>query len=166
MNLWFRFLRVLLLGLRRSRIGLLSGSELRFRVLPTDLDINLHLTNARYLSFMDLGRTDLLIRAGMVKLLWRKGWLPVVGHLDIQFRRSLMPFQRFSLNSRLLCWDEKWLYIEQRVESQAGLHSEAIVQGLFLDKQGNKVPSQQLFDALGYQGESPPMPDEVLKLVA
>jgi hypothetical protein len=31
------------------------------------LDINLHKTNACYLSFMDLGRMDLLLRAGMLE---------------------------------------------------------------------------------------------------
>ena len=101
MNLLFRMLRVFVAALFRSRIGLLDSSELKFRVLPTDLDINVHMTNARYLSVMDLGRTDLLIRAGMLKTMRRRRWMPVVGHIDIRFRRSLSPFQRFSLTSRL-----------------------------------------------------------------
>lgn len=166
MNLWFRMLRIFVAGLFRSRIGLLSGSGVDFRVLPWDMDINLHMTNARYLSVMDLGRTDLLIRAGLLPTLRRNHWLPVVGHIDIMFRRSLMPFQRFTVNSRLLCWDEKWLYLEQRLESDKGLHSVAIVRALFIDKNGTKVASQELFDALDYKGKSPPMPAEVVKLVA
>ena len=163
MNLFFRMLRIFVMGLFRSRIDLLDSSELRFRVLPTDLDINVHMTNARYLSFMDLGRTDLLIRAGLLKMMHREKLMPVVGHIDIKFRRSLSPFQRFSLTSRLICWDEKWLYMEQRIESATGLHSVAIVRGLFLDRSGS-VPTQRLLDYLGYQGESPAMPEEVLRM--
>ncbi len=163
MNLFFRMLRIFVMGLFRPRIDLLDSSELRFLVLPTDLDINVHMTNARYLSFMDLGRTDLLIRAGLLKLMRREKLMPVVGHIDIKYRRSLAPFQRFSLKSRLLCWDEKWLYMEQRLESSKGLHSVAIVRGLFLDRNGS-VPTQRLLDYLGYQGESPAMPEEVLRM--
>jgi acyl-CoA thioesterase FadM len=62
-----RFLVVFISSLLRSLIGLLESSMLRFWVFPTDLDINLHMTNARYLSFMDLGRIDLLLCAGMLE---------------------------------------------------------------------------------------------------
>jgi acyl-CoA thioesterase FadM len=165
-NLFFRMLRVFVAALLRSRIGLLDSSELKFRVLPTDLDINVHMTNARYLSLMDLGRTDLLLRAGMLKMVRREKWMPVVGHIVIKFRRPLPPFQRFSVKSRLLYWDEKWLYLEQRLESAKGVHSIAIVRGLFLKRNGVAVPSQKLFDYMGYQGDSPAMPEEVRRMVA
>ncbi len=165
MNLFFRMLRIFVAGLFRSRIGLLDSSELRFRVLPTDLDINVHMTNARYLSFMDLGRTDLLLRAGMLPMMRREKLMPVVGHIDIKFRRSLFPFQRFSLTSRLIGWDEKWLYMEQLLHSAKGIHSVAIVRGLFLDRNGS-VPTQRLLDYLGYQGSSPELPEEVIRMRA
>ncbi len=50
MNLILRLLRVILSALFKPRVGLLDGAELSFRVLPTDLDINRHMTNARSLS--------------------------------------------------------------------------------------------------------------------
>jgi acyl-CoA thioesterase FadM len=160
LNLFFRMLRVFGMALLRSRIGLQDSSELRFLVLPTDLDINVHMTNARYLSFMDLGRTDLLVRVGLLAAMRRERWMPVVGHIDIQFRRPLSPFQRFSVSSRLLRWDEKWLYMEQRLESAKGVHAVATVRGLFLDRNGTKVPSQRLLEHLGYQREESPSPPE------
>ena len=164
MNLLFRMLRVFIAALFRSRIDLLDSSESRFWVLPTDLDINLHMTNARYLSFMDLGRTDLLIRAGMLTMIRRERWMPVVGQIDIRFRRPLLPFRRFSLKSRLLCWDEKWLYLEQLLESAKGVHAVALVRGLLIDRKGAAVSSQRLLDYLGYRGDSPPLPEEVLRM--
>jgi hypothetical protein len=59
-----RTLMVFLRALRAPRIGLLEESAVGFRVLPGDLDVNVHLNNGRYLALMDLGRFDLLIRAG------------------------------------------------------------------------------------------------------
>ncbi len=151
---------VFVAALFRPRTGLLDSSELRFWVLPTDLDINLHMTNARYLSFMDLGRTDLLLGAGILKMMWRERWMPVVGHIDINFRRSLRPFQRFTLKSRLLCWDAKWLYLEQRIESDNGVHSVAHVRGLFRGREGS-IPTERLLAGIGYSNASPPFPPEL-----
>jgi YbgC/YbaW family acyl-CoA thioester hydrolase len=165
MNLIIRFLKVLISSLLRSPMGLLDNSTLRFRVLPTDLDINLHMNNARYLSFMDLGRTDLLLRAGMLGVVRRERWKPVVGNIDIKFRRPLMPFQSFEVHTRLLCWDEKWLYLEQCLESASGVHAIATVRGLFVSRNGS-VPSRVVLNRLGHRDESPPFPTQVRCMLA
>jgi acyl-CoA thioesterase FadM len=159
-NLILRMLRVFVVALFKPRIGLFGVSELGFRVLPTDLDINLHMTNARYLSIMDLGRTDLLICAGLLGLVKRQRWMPVVGSIGITFRRPLHPFQRFVIKTRLLCWDEKWLYMEQRLESDSGVHAFATVRGLFVGRDGT-VPTQQVLDLIGHKGDSPPFPEHL-----
>ncbi len=164
MNLIFRLIRVMIGALMKPRMGVLDTSELKFRVWPFDLDLNMHMTNARYLSMMDLGRTDLLIRAGMLPTVMRERWLPVVGNTNIRFRRSLRLFQRFTLKTRLLCWDEKWFYMEQRIESEEGVHSSAIVRGLFRGPKGS-VPSASLLEGARYEGETPPFPPEVSQLV-
>jgi len=165
MNLIFRMLRVFITALLKPRIDLLDCSVLGFQVLPTDLDLNMHMTNARYLSIMDLGRTDLLIRSGMLGLVKRERWMPVVGSIDIKFRRPLLPFRSFNLSTRLLCWDEKWLYMEQRLESSKGVHAIATVRGLFHSRYGS-VPSREVLDRMGHREVSPPFPTQVLCLMA
>jgi acyl-CoA thioesterase FadM len=165
MNLIFRLLKVLIGALLGPRISLFDDSVLRFRVLPTDLDLNLHMNNSRYLSLMDLGRGDLLVRAGLLSTVRRQRWKPVAGSIAIKFRRPLQPFQRFTLTTRLLCWDEKWLYMEQRLESAEKVHAVATVRGLFVGPDGS-VPSRVVLDHLGHQGESPPFPTEVHSLLA
>ncbi len=159
MNLFFRMLWVFIGALFKPRIGLFDVSELRFRVLPTDLDINMHMNNARYLSIMDLGRTDLLIGVGLLGPVRRERLMPVVGNIDIHYRRPLRPFQRFVIKTRLLCWDEKWFYMEQRIESARKVHSIARVKGLFVSSSGS-VPSRSVLDLIGHDGESPPFPKE------
>ena len=39
-------------------------SRLTFRCLPTDIDFNLHMNNARYMMLADVGRIDIFMRAG------------------------------------------------------------------------------------------------------
>ncbi|MBP2304394.1 thioesterase [Azospirillum melinis] len=167
MNLIFRLLTVAVAAIvaawRGRRAGLLDPSALRFRVWPTDLDINLHMTNARYFSVMDLGRTDLMIRVGLGPAILRNRWQPVLGGATIRYRRSLRPFQRFTLVSRVLCWDDKYIFIEHRMETRGGLAALAVVQGAFLGAKGVVTPAEVLA-ALGTTVSSPPIPDAVAAL--
>ena len=117
MNLILRMIKVLVAALFGQRLGVLDSSILTFRVWPNDLDINLHMNNGRYLTIMDLGRADLMIRCGLGKVILKRRWMPVLGAVTIQYRRSLSPFQGFRLRTRILCWDEKWVFLEHRVES-------------------------------------------------
>ena len=160
MNLILRLLWISIVALFKPRIGLFDVSEVPCRVLPTDLDINLHMNNARYLSLMDLGRVDLLIGIGMLKPVRQKRWSPVVGNIEIKYRRPLHLLQRFVLKTRLLCYDEKWFYMEQRFESARGVHAIATVQGLFVGGNGS-VPTSKVLALTGYDGESPPFPKQL-----
>lgn len=160
MNLIFRMARVFLAALLGRRLdGILAVSSVRFRVLPNDLDLNLHMNNGRYLTLMDLGRADLMIRTGLLGPILRRRWMPVLGGATVRYRRSLSPFERFVLRTRLLCWDDKWLFIEHRVETTDGsLACHAVVKGLFLAPGGASVPPSEILAVLGRDAASPPMP--------
>lgn len=157
MNLWFRLLKVLIFGLFRPRLSMTEVSRLRFRVWPNDLDINVHMNNARYLALMDLGRFDLIARAGLWRPVLRKRWQAVIGGALVRYRRPLKPFQRFTLASRMLGWDDRWLYIEHRVETDAGPACLTLVRAAFLDG-GTIVPPAQVAAEVGFSGEAPPTP--------
>jgi hypothetical protein len=75
----------------------------------------------------------------------------------IRFRRSLGPFQRFELRTRLLCWDDRWFVFEQRFESRGQICAVALARGLFRDRQGNVSPARTL-EAIGIRAASPPPP--------
>lgn len=158
MNLWFRVLRVILLALLRPRLGLMEESRLRFRVWPTDLDINVHMNNARYLSLMDLGRLDMIARSGMAGLVWRQKLQPVIAGALVRYRRPLKPFQSLCLRSRLLAWDERWLFIEHRLESGDILACHAVVKAMLVGKDGGIAPAE-LARQLNQEQDSPPLPD-------
>lgn len=157
MNLYLRLLRVLLLMPFLPRRGLLEASRVAFRVWPTDCDVNLHMNNGRYLTFMDLGRLHLL---GQMKL-WgpmrRRGWFPVLGAAEITFIRPIDPLQKFHLVSRLLTWDEKYFYIEQRFEVGQRLCAVGMVKGLFLAGR-TRVDNRQVLDSVAPGFVPPDMP--------
>ena len=85
-----------------------------FITLPTDLDINRHMNNGVYFSIMDVARFDMLVRNGVWRAFRSKGWYPVVASETITFRKSLSLWQRFTIESKLVGYDDKAVYMEQR----------------------------------------------------
>lgn len=162
MNLYFRLLVVILSYLlRRNRCHPLEIGRLRFRVWPSDLDLNLHMNNGRYLGMMDLGRFDLMLRAGLVSKGIVERWMPVVADLKIRYRQSLNPFQSFELHTRLVGWDRKWFYLEQRFVSQGKLMARALVRTAFVG-QGRTLSCEEIVNAMGLEITSPPVGEEFL----
>ncbi len=151
MNLLFRLLGLILGAPFRKRQPFTDTMKVAFRVWPTDLDINFHMTNSRYLSLMDLGRLDLMLGTGMMKEVISRRWSPVLSVASIRFRRQLNPFQKFELHTKLIGWDAKWIYMEQRFETDRGIAATALVKGLFRGRDGN-VPTESLFGLVGYEG--------------
>ena len=160
MNLYLRlfFLLFRLIGLPKK--GLLEESRVSFRVLPNDCDINFHMNNGRYLTFMDLGRVHLVTQIGLMRMIFRKRWMPVLGAAEIVFIRPLAPFQKFDLVTRIVTWDDKYCYMEQRFEAGGVLCTHAFVKGLFLEK-GGRVSNSALVKELGFTDSPPPMPEEL-----
>ncbi len=78
MHLFFR--TILMFLRRRSPLDFTDVSRLEMRVLPTDIDLAGHMNNGFYLSVMDLGRFDLLIRSGVWPKLRRAGFAPVMAN--------------------------------------------------------------------------------------
>ena len=107
MNLIFRLAWLALTARFRRHVDLLGPALTPFRVLPTDCDVLLHVNNGVYLSLMDLGRVDLMLRSGMFARLRARGWYPVVAGQSIQYFKSLNPFERFTIETRIVGWDER-----------------------------------------------------------
>lgn len=84
-----------------------------FRVSPIDLDLNFHMNNGRYLSHMDTGKIDFLIRTGLAKKVIKQRAKPVTTSVKISFFKDLKLFERYRLITKLIGVDSKWLYFEQ-----------------------------------------------------
>lgn len=158
MNLYLRLLWLLWRLRSVQRRGLFEESRVTFCVWPNDCDLNLHMNNGRYLTFMDLGRVHLTAQSGLLREAWHRRWMPVLAAAEITYLRSLKPFTRFDLVTRLLTWDDKYVYLEQVFERDGELCAHAYVKGVFLAR-GVRVPNTELLQAIGYSGEAPPMPE-------
>jgi YbgC/YbaW family acyl-CoA thioester hydrolase len=153
-----RLIRISLLALFSRRRALLDDSVIRLRVWPNDLDLNLHMNNGRYLSLMDLGRVDVMFHSGAFKLWFTQGWQPLVAASTIRHFKSLRLGQAFEIRTRILGWDEKWIYFEQRFTRQGQLHALAAVKALMA---GNRrlISTEELFGAAGHAPRpSPALP--------
>ena len=156
MNLWFRLLYDLLTMRRRPAVDWQSVGKRTFRVWPSDLDIFRHMNNGIFLSLLDLGRYDLAMRSGIWQE-WKKlGWYPVVVAETITFRKSLMPWQKFDLESKVIGWDDQAIYFEQRFVVKGEIYTKAIVRIRFLKRsRGIVSPAELLAQFGGWKGPEP-----------
>lgn len=168
MNLIFRLAWLALTARFRRRVDLLGPASTPFRVLPTDCDVLLHVNNGVYLSLMDLGRVDLMLRSGVFPQLRARGWYPVVAGQSIQYFRSLNPFDRFAIETRILGWNDRSFFVEQRFLRGPDVVAQAVVRARFLSSGKDDGPRRTLGTgevlALGGHHEpSPPLPDWVAR---
>jgi acyl-CoA thioesterase FadM len=119
------------------------------RVLPTDLDILGHMNNGVYLSIMDLGRMDLMIREGFWAKLRAQKMYPVMVSETITFRRSLHPWQRFILETRVIGVDDKAVFVEQRFVVDGEIAARAMTRARFLQTGGPTVSIERLSELAG-----------------
>ena len=88
-----------------------------------EIDFNIHKSNSSYFSDVDIARTHLVctlfakgieqMRGGTEAYTGSKQ--PVfglaLGAVSCNFRRELRPYESYEMWSRILSWDEKWVYI-------------------------------------------------------
>jgi hypothetical protein len=98
-----------------------------------ETDYNLHKSNSTYFSDMDISRTNLftaIIRNGIKKNSRLYGakktavsgaigategtrgmHLIALGGISCLFKREILPYTKYEMWTRLLCWDRKWFYL-------------------------------------------------------
>jgi len=156
-NLAFRLLAVLIGAAFRGRVGINDSLPLSARVWPFDLDLNMHMTNSRYLALADLGRLDLILRTGAWRALWRGRLGVVLGGCTIRFRRALRPFERFTLSTVILGWDGRWIFVRQIFTGRTGVACIAIMRVGFT-RRGVLVAPQEVIDVAAPANEKLPPP--------
>lgn len=116
-----------------------------FRCWFTDIDVLMHMNNGKYLSLMDLGRVDLMLRMGAFQKLRKKGIYPVVVSEAIRFRRSIKLFQKFRIVTETIGWDDKYVYLTQKFYVREDMYASALIKGRFLHSDGRKISPDELW---------------------
>lgn len=165
MNLYLRLLYMLIASFfKPKQEDVLGAAELGLCVLPNDLDLNGHMNNGRYLTIMDLGRMDFVLRIGLAGYVFRNKYIPVLSSVQMRYRIPLLPFQKYTLTTHILCWDDKWVYMEHRFIIRGGKKDGAVaaiglVKGSFFSRRTRAtIPTANLMRAIGKDIASPPAP--------
>jgi acyl-CoA thioesterase FadM len=147
---------------RRARIDILDEARLQLRVRARDCDWYGHINNGRYLSLMDLGRIDLVVRCGFYDACREHGWKPVAAGATIRFRRELRWRMRYELVTRCVGWGDGWWFFEQVFERPDGtLAARAYAKIAMLDATGSRVAPERVMEELGLDPTSPEVPEDV-----
>lgn len=131
------------------------------RCWPWDIDMWMELNNGRTLTLLDLGRIPLARRAGLIGLLRKNGWGLTMAGVSVRYRRRIRTFERFEMRSRLVCWDDKFIYLEQcMVRPDGEVANHALYRSAVTNRAGI-VPPQTILDDLGLSRQQLPTPDWV-----
>ena len=146
--------------LRRNgpRLPLDGVSRVRFRTWPSDIDTFRHMNNGVYFSILDHGRSDILYRTGLAAKLRTAGIYPVVAGETMTFRKSLLPWQAFVVESKVAGYDERSSYIEQRFVADGEIYARAFIRSRFVRTTGGTVTIAELGKELGVDVSSRPDP--------
>lgn len=168
MNLYLRLIYMLIASFfKPKQDDVLAASELNFCVLPNDLDLNGHMNNGRYLTIMDLGRMDFVLRINLAAYVIKNKYIPVLSSAQMRYRLPLLPFQKYKLTTQILCWDDKWVYMEHRFIIKGGKKDGAVaaiglVKGSFFSKYTRAtMPTSEIMQAIGKNIESPAFPEYI-----
>ncbi|KAK7485604.1 hypothetical protein BaRGS_00023179 [Batillaria attramentaria] len=94
----------------------LSSKALRRSIcLTTDLDFMLHMNNGRYLRECDFARFNFWFRSHLYAALGRLHASITNKANNIRYRRSIEFLQRFHTHTKLVYWDKRNFYLEQKM---------------------------------------------------
>lgn len=100
---WIRSLVAIIKVARMPRKrSIFDVSEIKSRVMPTDLDWLLHMNNSKYLRDLDFGRVDFWGGNGAYEKIRQFKWYFVLGAMSIRYRRELNLFQVLCSRSAVL----------------------------------------------------------------
>lgn len=157
--MFFRTLKLWFLSRWGHRLDVNDVGRMTMRVMPTDLDINNHVNNGVYLSLMDLGRFDLLHRSGAWGVMMKHRFYPVIASETITFRKSLQPWQRFVLETKIVGYDPKAVFLEQRFVVDGEIYAVGFIRGRFLKRSGGTVSLEELSEVLGVEVSTDTLPE-------
>ncbi|MEQ8900160.1 MAG: acyl-CoA thioesterase [Roseovarius sp.] len=123
--------------------------------LPWDIDLWMELNNGRTLTLYDLGRIPLAGRVGLIKVLRRKRWGLTIAGASVRYRRRIRMFERIEMRSRLVCWDEKFLYLEQSMWTPDGQCANHILYRAAVTGKGGIVAPATVQAELGHDAAQP-----------
>jgi acyl-CoA thioesterase FadM len=161
MNLYLRLIWTLVRAWRAPCIEPGCWIERRLRVWPSDLDVNGHMNNGRYLTIVDLMLVEYFVRTGFARALLEAGWRPMSGGAFISYRKALQPFQRYRLRFTQAGADAVWNYMRfEFLRDDGEVCAAGYMKGAAVGKQG-RVLNAVAYARMGREFARAPLPEPV-----
>lgn len=132
---------------------------------PWDLDTMLELNNGRTLTLYDLSRFPLARRVGLFRALRENRWGLTMAGASVRYRRRVRAFQRVEIRSRAVCWDARFVYLEQSMWLKGVCTSHVLYRSAVTDQNGI-VPPEKVVAAVKPGAVSPPIPKWIAAWIA
>ena len=104
--------------------------------------------------------TPMAARAGLVEVMREKKWGITVAGNSVRYRRRIRAFHRFTMVSRVLGWDRRFIYMEQSMWRNGECCNQMLLRSACTGGNGI-IPPAEIVAAMGYDMDSPPLPDWV-----
>ncbi len=109
-------------------------NTLNLRVLPNDIDLNMHMNNGRYLTICDLTRVDIFIRTGLAKTMLKEKWIPVISEHTMTYKKALNLFQKYEVKMEITSWDDRTFHMFHTFIVNDRIVAEGTSKGLVVSK--------------------------------
>lgn len=152
-----RLLKELIRSRRLPPMPFLGTHTSHHRCWPQDIDIFIEMNNGRILTILDVGRTALAGRVGLLAALRRNGWAMTMAGASIRYRKRIKPFVKFRVESRCVGWDHRFFYLEQSAWIGEDCAVQALYRSAVTDKNG-MVPVETVKAELGASLDTPELP--------
>ena len=157
---FFRLGKDLYRGRRLPRLENMTDVHVsHHRCMPWDLDMFMELNNGRALTLFDLGRLVLAQRCGLLDVLKENGWGLTMAGSSVRYRQRIRWMEKFEVRSRMVCWDDKFVYLEQAMWKADGTCANHVLYRAAVTDRNGIVRPPRLAQAFGVPETSPPMPD-------
>lgn len=156
----FRMTKELLLYGKKNSQGFLDEYISSHICWPWDLDVWFELNNGRTLTIFDLGRVTLVNRVGLIQILKDNNWRLTVAGSSVRYRRRVNLFDQLEVRSRIVSWDQKFLYLTQSMWRSGVPTSNVLIRAAIASDQGI-VPPVKAIAALTENLVKPEIPNWV-----
>lgn len=152
-----RLIKELVVHRKAPALDILGTHVSHHRCWPHDIDNFLEMNNGRILTILDLGRTGLAQRTGLLRVLRAQKWGLTMAGVSVRYRKRITPFVKFKIVSRAIGWDDRFFYVDQSIWIGDECATQALYRSAVVQK-GRIVAPARVFEQIGHHGTSPELP--------
>ncbi|CAG8599461.1 50_t:CDS:2 [Paraglomus occultum] len=136
--------------LREKRKDLFHISVQHHRLWPDDMDIYFHMSNSSYNKVLDYARYSHVTGQWGAPLIKKELFIYNAG-IQTLFKKEIPPFAKFLVETRLLTWNEKWVFLVSRFVLEKTKVTACICTAklVFKRSNGKTVKPEDLFELCG-----------------